>query len=116
LIEPTRPYKKPLPAGVSKDPKTGLNEIEEASMVSRREDQDIAMRLADRLWGKQGGKHVSLKERMQRAANKALDAKAYRARSDSERAIRRGQTLFEEYKYKEAITFFEGALNIAAAG
>ena len=74
------------------------------------------MRLADRLWGKQATKKVSLKERMQRAANKALDARAYRTRSDSDREIQRGKVHFEDYKYKEAVTIFEGAMKIAADG
>ena len=116
LIEPTRPYKKPLPPGVLKNPKTGLDEIEEAAGVSRREDQDIAMRLADRLWGRRDDNQASLKEKMKRAANKALDARAYRTRSDAAQAIQRGKARFEDYKYKEAVTIFEGALEIATHG
>jgi len=116
LIEPTRPYKKPLPPGVLKNPKTGLDEIEEAAGVSRREEQDIAMRLADRLWGGRDDKQVSLKEKMQRAANKALDARAYRTRSDASQEIQRGKAQFEEYRYKEAVLIFERALEIATHG
>ena len=118
MIEPTRPYKQPLPAGVCKDPKTGLDEIEEAAHVTRRADEDSALRMADRLWGQQGGgdKTLSLNQRLRRAAGRALDAKAYRTRADATKAIEKGQALFDEYKYLDAIAVFKDALRIATDG
>jgi hypothetical protein len=118
MIEPTRPYKQPLPAGVCKDPKTGMNEMEDKASVTRRADEDIALNLADQLWGQRigGGGKLSLNQRLQRAAGKALDAKAYRTRSDATKVMEKGQALFEEYRYLDAIALFENALRIAIDG
>jgi len=116
LIEPTRPYKQPLPLGVCKNQKTGLQEMEVRAAEVRREDLDTALRLADRLWGQKENTKGSLKGRLQRAAGKALDSRAYRTRSDASKAISAGQTQFEEYKHKDAIVCFEEALRIASDG
>jgi hypothetical protein len=117
LIEPTRPYRQSLPPGVCKDPKTGLDEIEEKAREVRKQDEDIAVRFADRLWGqKLDTKSISLKTRLQRAAGKALDAAAYRTRAEASAAITKGKTEFEEYKYREALVSFETALSVATSG
>ena len=118
MIEPTRPYKKPLPAGVCKDPKTGMDEIEDKAIATRRADEDLTLNLADQLWGQRigGGGKLSLNQRLQRAAGKALDAKAYRTRSDATKVMEKGQTLFVEYRYLDAIALFENALRIAIDG
>jgi hypothetical protein len=118
MIEPTRPYKKPLPAGVCKDPKTGMDEIEDKAIATRRADEDLTLNLADQLWGQRmgGGGKLSLNQKLQRAAGKALDAKAYRTRSDATKVMEKGQTLFVEYRYLDAIALFENALRIAIDG
>lgn len=117
LIEPTRPYRQPLPPKVCKVPKTGLDEIEEKAHEVRKQDEDISIRLADRLWGQKiETQKVSLQTRLQRAAGKALDGRAYRTRAEASSAITKGKAEFEEYKYREAILSFENALSIATSG
>lgn len=118
MTEPTRPYKQPLPAGVSKNSKTGLDMIEDKANVTRRANEDLALNLADQLWGQRigGGNKLSLNQRLQRAAGKALDAKAYRTRSDATKVMEKGQTLFDKYRYLDAIALFENALRIAIDG
>ena len=119
LIEPTRPYKQPLPSGVCKDPKTGLDDIEEQAAKLRSHNLDSAMRQADQLWGGQSwgtGPKGSLKERLAAAASKAIDARAHRTRSNASEAIRKGKAQYEEYKYRDAERQFEDALRIASDG
>jgi len=95
-----------------------MDEIEDKANATRRADEDLTLNLADQLWGQRmgGGGKLSLNQKLQRAAGKALDAKAYRTRSDATKVMEKGQTLFVEYRYLDAIALFENALRIAIDG
>ena len=116
LIEPTRPYKKSLPPGVCKDPKSGLDEIEEKAYKERRHDEDVAIRLADRLWGQQAGRDEGMRDKLKRVSAKALEARAYSYRKDSSVAIAKGRAEFDGHRYRDAAVHFERALKIASDG
>jgi hypothetical protein len=116
MIEPTRPYKKALPAGVCKENKTGFDDVEDKAQGERRAEQDMTMRFADRLWGNQTSYNLSLKERLHRVKDKALNAREYVVRSEASKAVSKGSALFEDYKFQDALVHFDSGLRLATEG